>query len=266
MLFPDSPRVIYRVNPLAEVICQLRFPPVLRIESEPPAKFQDRIRREYPLYEEQTGGPSVPVPNGLTDEVIQLIQRALPAGRRGVHQFSSSDRAWTATLARDFVALKTSQYRRWEGFRERLVTLFDALKADYQPAFVTRIGLRYVDVIQRSKLGLENASWSEMLNPNIAGELAASPLVNDIEHVARELRMRSDDAGSRVMIRHGIVQAQNAKEKLFVVDSDFYTEGQTEIDNVTGILDRYHLEAGRLFRRCILPRLHNALDPEQAGT
>src|SRR5260370_1097479 len=55
MTFPDSPRVIYNTNPLEEVICQLKFPPILKIESVPPATFQDEIRSTYPLFQDIPG-------------------------------------------------------------------------------------------------------------------------------------------------------------------------------------------------------------------
>jgi hypothetical protein len=42
-LFPPSSRVVYRRAPLIEVVCQLRFPTLLSIESKPPADFQERI-------------------------------------------------------------------------------------------------------------------------------------------------------------------------------------------------------------------------------
>src|SRR5579883_3208137 len=50
-LFPLSPRVIYANAPLVQVIAQVRFPPILKIEGQPPAEFQDRIRRIFPLLE-----------------------------------------------------------------------------------------------------------------------------------------------------------------------------------------------------------------------
>src|SRR5256885_3722562 len=58
-LFPDSPRVIYGKAPLTAVICQLRFPPILRIESTVPADFQERVRTQFPLLDR-------PVQIGLT--------------------------------------------------------------------------------------------------------------------------------------------------------------------------------------------------------
>ena len=50
MKFPESPRVRYSRNPLLEVICQLRFPKILSIETEVPVGFQEDIRSEYPVF------------------------------------------------------------------------------------------------------------------------------------------------------------------------------------------------------------------------
>ena len=55
MPFPETDRVIYAHNPLEQVICQFRFPPILRIDSELPAQFQDRIRHEFPSLIEKSG-------------------------------------------------------------------------------------------------------------------------------------------------------------------------------------------------------------------
>jgi hypothetical protein len=40
----DYPRVIYKRNPIIGVVCELRFPPILRIAAEPPVAFQEWIR------------------------------------------------------------------------------------------------------------------------------------------------------------------------------------------------------------------------------
>ena len=48
LCFPSSEDVRLKNAPLAEVICQVRFPPVLRIGSEQPADFQERIRGRFP--------------------------------------------------------------------------------------------------------------------------------------------------------------------------------------------------------------------------
>lgn len=50
MLFSDHPRTHYRNAPAHEVICQLRFPSILTINSVEPADFQEAIRAEFPQY------------------------------------------------------------------------------------------------------------------------------------------------------------------------------------------------------------------------
>lgn len=50
-MFSNDERVIYAKRQLVEVICQLRFPEILKIDVSEPADFQERIRRDYPQYE-----------------------------------------------------------------------------------------------------------------------------------------------------------------------------------------------------------------------
>ena len=68
-LFPPSPRVIYSKAPLVQVICQLRFPTLLSIESQPPVEFQERIRDHFPLLEKVTN----PLQTQLPPEVFQAL-------------------------------------------------------------------------------------------------------------------------------------------------------------------------------------------------
>jgi len=262
MPFPESPRVIYRKNPLAEVICQLRFPPVLRIDSELPFGFQERIRSRYPHYAEK---PQIPfrIPPNAPSEMVEFIQSIVQQRAAASHEFGSPDKNWTVTLTRDFLALKTTAYRRWEEFRERAEALVTALREEYKPAFFTRIGLRYVDVIQRSELDLADVHWSELLIPHIAGEFASPDIANEIEQTARQTLVRFDEHGARVMIRHGLGTAEPKSEHCFLIDADHFVEAQQETANAISILDRFNKGAGRLFRWCIKERLHSALEPQE---
>ena len=48
MLFSDRPRSHYPNAPIHEVICQLRFPTILTINTVEPADFQEAIREDFP--------------------------------------------------------------------------------------------------------------------------------------------------------------------------------------------------------------------------
>src|SRR5213592_535127 len=140
MLFPESQRVIYEKSPLEEVICQLRFPPILRIDTEVPAEYQEKIRREFPLFAEpQDTEASL----GIPPEIARLLGGGeIPIRVGKSSQFLSADEQWKVTLTRDFMALSTRKYERWEQFKVHIEKPFDALVSHYQPAFFTRVGLR----------------------------------------------------------------------------------------------------------------------------
>jgi len=178
--FPISPRVIYAVNPLVEVISQVRFPPILRIDSEPPAAFQERIRAQYPLLRDLTEDISQ-LPTGISSQLAQLLRSSIAVRNRRVgYDFLSADGVWKVGLTREFLSLGTGKYERWESFRERLTGPIQALLDVYRPGFFTRVGLRYQDLIQRSRLGLEGQTWASLLQPHVTGLLSGYDLNADI--------------------------------------------------------------------------------------
>src|SRR5690242_15423151 len=150
-LFPNSPRVVYEHAPLLSVVCQLRFPSLLRIESEPPVDFQERIRDNFPQYERGQAG----LPAGVTlpPDVMRLIGQKL--GGSGYH-FSKENGSARVTLTPDFLALETSRYTEWKNFRADLEGPLRALVDVYRPSFFSRIGLRYQNAIDRAVIGLSD--------------------------------------------------------------------------------------------------------------
>ena len=49
-MFSSSERKILEKNQLLEVICQLRYFDILKIDASEPVEFQEAIRAEYPQY------------------------------------------------------------------------------------------------------------------------------------------------------------------------------------------------------------------------
>ena len=68
-LFPPAQRVFYLKAPLIQVTCQLTFPPLLTIEKELPAAFQERVRFPFPVARE-TGQPLVASSIARTDSGV----------------------------------------------------------------------------------------------------------------------------------------------------------------------------------------------------
>jgi uncharacterized protein (TIGR04255 family) len=268
MPFPETRRVIYRRNPLAEVAAKLRFQPILKIDSEAPAQFQDQIRLEYPQYADNSavsGFPSAAFPPEMPPQFAALIQ-GLGGGRTGGarHQFSSQDGKWHVVLTRESLELGTSAYTRWEEFRDRFVKVSSAMERSYTPPAYSRIGLRYFNVIRRSALKADNVPWSELIQPYIAGELSTTELAGGIDSASRQLHCRLGEDNCYLTLKTGLALAEPTKEKCFVIDSDIHTHGLTETTSGIPTLNGFNQKSRLLFRWCIRERLHDALDPTPA--
>jgi len=258
MPFPEVPRVIYRQNPIEMVICQLRFPTILRIQAELPSQFQELVRGIYPFYQPK---PLMPLPLGLPPELTRVLWQGLPLGEgQKCHEFTNKDKTWTISLDRESLALTCHRYERWEQFKEFLAPPLAALRQLYSPPFFVRIGLRYRDRIRQSELSLTDVPWNELLQPWIAGPFESPDVVNDIERTAHQISMRLAVPKGHVLVNHGLAQDASTQEWCYVLDSDFFYEEQTE--DAIDILDSLNLEARRFFRWCIKERLHESMHPE----
>ncbi len=261
MPFPESPRVIYGKNPLEEVICQLRFPSILRIGAEIPAAFQERIRKEYPFFKER-GDVDVSLPQEIVQQLPAEVLESLIRTSGRVFDFVSSDELWTVTLSKEFLALTTRQYVRWEDFQARLIIPFQALIEVYEPVFFTRIGLRYQNLILKSRLGIDNIGWSDLLQPYILGELSApdQSVVNSILGTTHQALFSLDKNQGEVRVTHGLVQHKNG-EKCYLIDSDFFIPKNVEVSNALDTLDYFNRKNRQLFSWCITERLHQSMEP-----
>jgi uncharacterized protein (TIGR04255 family) len=255
MTFPDSPRVIYKQNPLVEVICQLKFPPILKIESEPPAAFQEKIRKSYPMMQESSADQPL-----LPPGIARVIGQAVPGFFQGrTYSFVSEDERWKVTLTREFLALSTARYTRWEEFRSKLQVAVEALVSTYEPGFLVRVGLRYRDMIRRSMPGLGNLDWSKLLKPHILGELSQPRLSKAVQHSAHDVLISLDNSMGQVRVLHGLIREPGQTDFSYSIDSDFFYEGRTDLKDAFKYLDSFNRG------RKTLPLVHYRRSPQAPG-
>lgn len=261
MPFPDAPRVVYKKNPLHEVICQLRFPAILKIDTEVPTQFQERIRYNFPEFSEK--GPALPIfKNAQIDIPADIFQSLTLTGNKN-YEFSSEDKVWTINLTRTFIALSTKKYKRREEFKEHLSVPLKALIDIYKPAAFSRVGLRYIDIIRRSELKLEDVPWSELLRPQVLWLLSSSDVNTNIRSFQAQCEIELEDKISIARVITALVDGQESNEKCFMIDTDFYTNKKTAITDVDSKLDFFHIQGARLIQWLITKRLHKAMEPEE---
>lgn len=151
MISSDNRRYAYGRSQLIEVICQLRFPTILSIDTREPADFQETVRAAFPRYQCQV--EKLPGVNGA------------PARTVNNHTFISEDGGYKLSLTKDFIALSTMRYTHWEDFAARLDEPLGQFIKIYRPNCFDRVGLRFVNAISREQLGLTGRRWNDLLQP-----------------------------------------------------------------------------------------------------
>jgi uncharacterized protein (TIGR04255 family) len=260
MPFPVTTRVKYNKNPLDRVVCQLRFPPNLKIDSEVPASFQELIRGEFQDFSEKIE-LKIEIPTGKLSTAETLTQLVQPVATKN-YEFASEDGSWHVNLTRSFISLSTNDYKRWEHFREKLRLPLQALIETYAPTHFSRTGLRYIDVIQRSKFDLQEARWDELLKSHILGLLAAREVTDSIRSLETKHDITLTDGQGTVRVVTRFVEAKDSGELCFMIDSDFFNTKKIEVASAFSQLNEFSLRATRLFQWCITERLHRAMQPE----
>jgi uncharacterized protein (TIGR04255 family) len=205
--------------------------------------------------------PSMNLPAELPPQVAALIKAQIGSANMGRHgyQFLSQDEQWTVTLTRDSLALTAKSYKKWELFKTNLERPVRAVIENYAPAFFTRLGLRYQNLIQRSKLGLSGVAWPELLKSHISGLMAQPGL--DVGASQSVTVVRFADEMGQVRIQHGLVRSADKGEECYLIDNDFYLERRMPTDEALGTLDFFNAQSGSLFRWCIDSRLDGAMEP-----
>ncbi len=259
MSFPDCQRVIYKKkNPLEAVVCQFRFPAILKIDTNDVlAKFQEKIRADYPNY---ITAPQVNLPPNLPPEVVNMIMQDVASQANRVNKFASADDVWKLSLTQNFIALTCSKYNRWEDFQAKFFNVLDVLQSECTPAYFTRIGLRYRNVIKKSELGLIGVNWSELIKPRVLGIMASQP-EEAVLHSLTQLQMKISDGSGKLQINQGLMNDNN-DEICYLIDTDFFYDEKTEAGDAKQRLNKFNTHARNFFRWSIEDKLHNAMEPE----
>lgn len=255
-------RVRYRKCPLIEVAYQLNFPTILSIEAEMPVKFQNEIRKAFPQYQMQNEQENE-ITVKITGEDINPMFRHRPV--RKLHQFISEDGMWKITLAKNQLAISTLKYEQWEDMMRRFEQPLKAFSEVYDQSYFERVGLRYVDAIKRSELGLEGVEWKELIKPHLLGCLSFSQ--EEVEKVnlsTLRAEIVIDGTSVRISSGLGIINTDNKEpDNAFILDCDYYQVGKVDMNKIGGVAEGLHQKSTEFFRKSITRKLHEAMDPQE---
>lgn len=264
MQFPDYKRVVYERNPLNEVLCQLRFPSILKVTSQQPVEFQEMIRTDYPIL--SINRPvELPAHNQAPElsTILESLEQMLASDT--LYTFTSEDSQWQVSLSKDFIGLSTKSYKKYEDFREKFQHILEIFEELYKPSSYIRIGLKYQDLVLPSRLGVQ-ADWKLLIKRHLIPELYSEELASSVKGIQKVIMLEFEDGNAN--LRHGIVEVNDPdreiiNEQAYLIDTDLFTEQRVVgIENVFNYLANFNQLAGKLFRWSITDELHQLLKPQ----
>jgi uncharacterized protein (TIGR04255 family) len=247
--FPHREEVRLSRPPLAEVICQMRFPAILGISKDEPSDFQRLIRAQFPEF---TTGREVL----LRDPGVEYQVGPSAEFQPRVHRFQTPDRGTTVSLSEGFFALSTERYEHWETFAGYLGQVLEAVSQVYSPAYATRIGLRYVNRLTLANTGAQGAAglW-RMLRPELTILANAEPW-NEPANMFSQLLLNDDEAQLALRTAFG-----TEDEPFLLLDFDYFEEGRMALASLLPRTERYHTRIYDAFRWCVPDEALQAFGP-----
>jgi uncharacterized protein (TIGR04255 family) len=236
--FPHKRDVTLKAPPLSEVICQVRFAPILRIGEGLPSQYQELLRKRFPKFARR---------DAFRVEVKSIS--ALPASLLPANEFvcETADEKSSAVLGVDFIALLTRQYLHWKSFLEDLKIILKTFEKVYGLILATRIGLRYINHLNFSNTQVDSLD-------NLVGFLNAelthhyyNQMWSPPEIISNLILLREDS--HRLAIRTAI---ESGPEARVILDYDCYSElsNPTEMkaSQILKTVEHYHGMIYNVFR------------------
>lgn len=237
--FPEKEHEKLNNNPLREVVCQVKFPPILKISGDNIGNFQEAIRGDYPdvniepelLHRIFFGKES----EDSKEEVIKNY----------IYRFTNTDGTKTVSLSKSFLALTANKYISWSDFRSDLEIIFTLLIELFNPSKPKRVGLRYINVLNNENTSLETLDdIIKLINSDLI--CTSTSCCWEIPQ-EQESRILLKDGNEKINIRFGFSK-QKEDERFFILDFDYFEEQNLDFDNLITRIDQYHSKIYNAFR------------------
>jgi len=239
--FPSAKEIRLQNAPLEEIVCQVKFAPILRISKDTPIDFQEEIRKRF---------PSLAIEQGV---FLQFTGAAasdkppLEAAPR-VYRFRTPDEMSYLALGMDFFALSTKRYSHWDTFLNDLKLGYDAVQKIYQIPYATRIGLRFINRFNKTNTGCADfGQILDLFRPELTCLIRADVWQEPSEYLSQVVL---NDIQAKLAIR--IAYGKEKEEPFLVLDLDYFEEGQISLEKIYEKLNQYHTRIYDAFRWCVL--------------
>lgn len=266
MQFPKSDiKKPFKRNSIFEVVFQAQFPQLLEIEEKLPVEFQNSVRDDYP--ELQINLPNK-LPNEIPEEVRNVIMREIMNSGSKNYYFLSENNDWRISLSKESLSLSNhGTYKDFEEFLEKVSKLLTNFESKYKPAYYTRIGLRFRNIISPKIIGKEDLNWQNIIPNVIASEFNDENLRKSLSTFQKVSNYQNEE-GDRLNLLHSFSKVAGKfkglnlnKEEAYIIDIDCYNINKTK--GINDVIKKLNIFRGRkndIFAWSTTPEFRALLD------
>lgn len=246
--------IVFGKSPLKEVLFQVNFPTLLIIDNEKPAAFQNRIYSIFPFYEENNSnvkeliiGPNFGEPQVNSSSIKNYI-------------FVSIDQNSRVILNNSSLTITTKDYKNWNLFSEICFNVLNHFIEIYNPIFFNRIGLRYINVIEKSFYNLKDEQWNQLIKPEYLGpHLVKSDSRARIFNILSERYNKENNI--LVKEQYGLVKNELG-EICFLADADYIMAKRIEVLNTKESFMSLHDNSENYIKNIASEKLLSLMEPK----
>lgn len=246
---PAPEKVPLANTPLAWVIAQVRFSPILSVERPDfVAPFQEAIRAIYPIAHSEKTQP------GVIAESHQVSFNE----PKVVWRFGDVEDEWRVSIASDFLTLTTRAYKSRQDFIERLQSVlegFDKHINRQTPLSVHRLGLRYIDHIT----GDAFKRLPTLIRSEVAGIMGTPAAARVEQHLSQTIFELPGNQHEKIQAQWGQLSAgdtfdlniiEPAHTPSWILDTDMFSTEQRpfDLDKLIDDIRRYTEIIYKFFR------------------
>jgi len=220
---PSPAEVSLSAAPLVRVLAQVRFPDVLKIDAKDTvAGFQEEIREDYPLFEQQPT-QQVQLQVGTGEPVVRQVPGS------NLWRFMSADKNWRVSLSTAFCTFECDSYTSRDDFITRWTRVLAAIEQTFNPRIELRTGTRYINQVK----GDPFKSLEKMVRTGILGIVATPDMRQQVRHHLTEATLAVEEG--EMLLRFGILPPNAVidpgvmnpiSEASWILDIDVYSTAQ----------------------------------------
>lgn len=248
-LLPRHPFRTFQRNSLALVVAQLRFQPILKI-AQNIAGFQDRVRPRFPGYESVE----------LQEIEINTLGSINVMRNEAAHKFTAAGTPAGLSMGTSSFSVEYAKHKDRNDLLSDVKVVLAALNDIYAPVIPTRLGLRYVNIIQRRRISDDlkrDIAWKDLLAAQFTSVPGGVTTLDDDTHFMAEVS--SPCERGKMTLRYGVPislpTGATRNSPNFRVDTDRFIEGEFRIEDVPALLESFSADIFDLFMSAAGPAL-----------